>query len=189
MNVPAGTYLYKFVNGNAWGRDELVPATCGITDGGGNVNRQVVVGGSAVRLPIVAFADCATQLRFAVDMIGQTVARTGVHVVGNFQALAGYGTTNDATALPLTDDNKDGIYEVTIALPAPGVYSVPLRERQHPGRGRNRARRLRHRRCRRHPHPRGERHGRREHHAQLLLRHLHGLQRAHARQLPHLLVE
>ena len=84
VNVPAGTYLYKFVNGNAWGRDELVPATCGITDGAGNVNRQVVVGGSAVRLPIVAFADCAPQLRFAVDMTGQTVARTGVHVVGNF---------------------------------------------------------------------------------------------------------
>lgn len=122
MNVPAGTYLYKFVNGSVWGRDELVPTTCGITDGGGNVNRQVVVGGSAVRLPIVAFADCAPQLRFAVDMTGQTVARTGVHVVGNFQALAGYGANNDATALPLTDDNNDGIYEVTIALPAPGMF-------------------------------------------------------------------
>jgi alpha-amylase len=122
VNVPAGTYLYKFVNGNAWGTAELVPATCGLADGGGNVNRQVVVGGSAVRLPIVAFADCAPQLRFAVDMTGQTVARTGVHVVGNFQALAGYGAVNDATALPLTDDNSDGIYEVTISLPAPGMF-------------------------------------------------------------------
>lgn len=122
VNVPAGVYLYKFVNGSAWGRDELVPATCGVSDASGNVNRQVVVGGSAVRLPIVAFAGCAPQLRFAVDMTGQTVSRAGVHVVGNFQALAGYGANNDATALPLTDANSDGIYEVTIALPAPGMF-------------------------------------------------------------------
>ena len=122
VNVPAGTYLYKFVNGNGWNTSEIVPATCGIADASGNVNRQVVVGGSAVRLPIVAFGGCAPRLRFAVDMTGQTVARTGVHVVGNFQALAGYGANNDATALPLTDDNNDGIYEVTISLPAPGMF-------------------------------------------------------------------
>ncbi|MET4107515.1 alpha-amylase family glycosyl hydrolase [Hymenobacter sp. UYP22] len=119
VNVPAGTYLYKFVNGNAWGGAELPPATCGVTDGSGNVNRQVVVGSSAVRLPVLTFGGCNTQVRFAVNMRGQTVARTGVHIVGNFQPLAGYGLEGDATALPLTDDNGDGIYEVQIALPAP----------------------------------------------------------------------
>ena len=122
VTVPAGGYYYKFVNGNTWNGAELVPATCGVDDGGGNVNRQVVVGGAAVRLPIVAFGECATQLRFAVDMHGQTVAASGVHVVGNFQALAGYGANNDATALPLRDDDGDGIYEAQIALPAPGRF-------------------------------------------------------------------
>ncbi|UYZ63707.1 pullulanase X25 domain-containing protein [Hymenobacter weizhouensis] len=122
VNVPAGTYLYKFVNGNAWGGAELPTATCGVADGGGNVNRPVVVGAAAVRLPVVAFGGCNTQVRFAVNMRGQTVARTGVHVVGNFQALAGYGANWDATALPLADDNGDGIYEVQIALPAPGRF-------------------------------------------------------------------
>ena len=30
VNVPAGTYRYKFVNGNTWGgRRAAVPATCG----------------------------------------------------------------------------------------------------------------------------------------------------------------
>ncbi|RSK29805.1 alpha-amylase family glycosyl hydrolase [Hymenobacter metallilatus] len=119
VNVPAGTYLYKFVNGNAWGGAELPPASCGVTDGSGNVNRQVVVGGSTLRLPSLLFGGCNTQVRFAVNMRGQTVARTGVHVVGNFQPLAGYGLEGDATALPLSDDNGDGVYEVQIALPAP----------------------------------------------------------------------
>ncbi|UOQ52312.1 alpha-amylase family glycosyl hydrolase [Hymenobacter cellulosivorans] len=119
VNVPSGTYLYKFVNGNAWAGAELPPATCGVTDGSGNVNRQALVAGSAVRLPAPAFGDCNTQVRFAVNMRGQTVSRAGVHVVGNFQPLAGYGLEGDATALPLTDDNGDGIYEVQIALPGP----------------------------------------------------------------------
>ncbi|UOQ71495.1 alpha-amylase family glycosyl hydrolase [Hymenobacter cellulosilyticus] len=119
VNVPAGNYLYKFVNGNTWAGAELPPATCGATDGSGNVNRQVLVAGSAVRLPAPAFGDCSTQVRFAVNMRGQTVSRNGVHVVGNFQPLAGYGLEGDATALPLSDDNGDGIYEVQIALPGP----------------------------------------------------------------------
>ncbi|RSK43281.1 alpha-amylase family glycosyl hydrolase [Hymenobacter perfusus] len=119
VNVPAGTYLYKFVNGNAWGGAELPPATCGVTDGSGNVNREVVVGGSAVRLPTLLLGGCNTQVRFAVNMRGQNVSRAGVHVIGNFQPLAGYGLEGDTNALPLADDNGDGIYEVQIALPAP----------------------------------------------------------------------
>ncbi|MCA8829524.1 alpha-amylase family glycosyl hydrolase [Hymenobacter pini] len=119
VDVPAGTYLYKFVNGNGWGGAELPPASCGVADGSGNVNRQVVVGGSAVRLPALTFGGCNTQVRFAVNMRGLTVSRAGVHVIGNFQPLAGYGLEGDANALPLTDDNGDGIYEVQIALPAP----------------------------------------------------------------------
>ncbi|MCB2408832.1 alpha-amylase family glycosyl hydrolase [Hymenobacter lucidus] len=119
VNVPAGTYLYKFVNGNAWTGAELPPAACGVADGGGNVNRQVLVAGSNVRLPAPAFGECSTQVKFAVNMRGQTVSRNGIHVIGNFQPLAGYGTEGDATALPLTDDNGDGIYEVQIAMPGP----------------------------------------------------------------------
>ncbi|QHJ08774.1 alpha-amylase family glycosyl hydrolase [Hymenobacter busanensis] len=122
VTVPAGVYLYKFVNGNGWPGAELPPASCGVDDGGGNINREVVVGGTDVRLPIVAFGDCATQLRFAVDMNGQTVTTAGVHVIGNFQALAGYGTNNDATAVPLRDADGDGVYEVQISLPAPGLF-------------------------------------------------------------------
>ncbi|MDO7877705.1 alpha-amylase family glycosyl hydrolase [Hymenobacter sp. ASUV-10] len=122
LTVPAGEYLYKFVNGNAWPAAELVPATCGLADASGNVNRQVVVGGAAVRLPATPFAGCLPMLTFRVDMTGQAVSSAGVHVVGNFQPLAGYGAAGDATALPLRDADGDGIFEARIALPAPARF-------------------------------------------------------------------
>ena len=122
VTVPAGVYLYKFVNGSAWPGAEIVPLTCGLDDGGGNVNRQLSLGATALRLPIVAFGDCATQLRLAVDLRGQTVAAAGVHVIGSFQALAGYGANWDPTAIRLLDPDGDGTYEVQLALPAPGQF-------------------------------------------------------------------
>ncbi|GAA3993974.1 hypothetical protein GCM10022408_00090 [Hymenobacter fastidiosus] len=122
VTVPAGTYLYKFVNGNSWPGAEIVPAECGLNDGGGNVNRQVTLGAANRRLPAVSFGGCLTQVVFSVNMRGQTVSRDGVHVVGNFQALAGYGANWDPTSIALSDTNGDEIYEVTVALPAPGRF-------------------------------------------------------------------
>ena len=122
VNVPAGVYLYKFVNGNAWAGAEAPGADCGLADGGGNVNRQLSLGATALRLPNVAFSGCNIQVRLAVNMQGQTVSREGVHVVGNFQALAGYGPNGDPTAIELRDDNGDGTYDVQLSLPAPGRF-------------------------------------------------------------------
>ncbi|TGE28141.1 alpha-amylase family glycosyl hydrolase [Hymenobacter metallicola] len=122
VNVPAGIYLYKFVNGNAWGGAELPPASCGVADGGGNVNRQVTLGSTALRLPAVAFGGCPTLVTFQVNMRGQTVPRAGVHVMGNFQTLAGYAGNWDPTSIALTDTNGDEIYEAQVALPAPGRF-------------------------------------------------------------------
>ncbi|MCC2548219.1 T9SS type A sorting domain-containing protein [Hymenobacter sp. BT175] len=122
VNVPAGTYLYKFVNGNAWSGAELVSTSCGVADGGGNVNRQVMLGSAALRLPAVRFGECGTVVRFAVNMRGRTVPRTGVHVIGNFQTLAGYAANWDPTAILLTDMNGDQIYEADVTLTAPGQF-------------------------------------------------------------------
>ena len=41
VQVPPGTYSYKFVNGNAWGSDENPPAECSV---GATNNRIVTVG-------------------------------------------------------------------------------------------------------------------------------------------------
>ncbi|WP_192820603.1 alpha-amylase family glycosyl hydrolase [Rufibacter sp. LB8] len=123
VQVPAGVYEYKFVNGNSWNAGpELVSADCGKADGAGNVNRQVTVGTSGVRLPVVPFNGCSPQLTLSVDMGQQTVSPMGVHVAGNFQVLAGYGTDWSPNSLPLTDPDGDRIYDVTISLPTGGLF-------------------------------------------------------------------
>ncbi|QHL86666.1 T9SS type A sorting domain-containing protein [Nibribacter ruber] len=124
VNVPAGVYEYKFINGSTWlaPQPELVPAACGMEDGAGNVNRQVTVGASNVRLPVVSFGSCTTQITFAVDMSQQTVASGGVYVMGNFQALAGYGADWNPGSIPVQDPEGDGVYTVNVALPAGGLF-------------------------------------------------------------------
>ena len=122
VQLPAGSYQYKYVNGNAWGTDELIPSACQV---GGN--RGVTVSGDTV---LTAFCyglcgPCAVvttyPVTFQVDMNSQTVSANGVHVAGDFQAAAGYpGNWNPGTT-ELTDANSDGIYEVTLNLPA-GSY-------------------------------------------------------------------
>jgi alpha-amylase len=122
FNVPAATYLFKFVNGTTWPTSELVPTDCGFDDGGGNVNRVASLGTGPLRLPIIPFGGCLTTVRLAVNMAGRTVAPTGIHVAGNFQALAGYGADWDPVTTPLTDPDGDGVYDVLLALPAPGLF-------------------------------------------------------------------
>ena len=53
VQVPPGSYLYKFVNGNSWqDKPELPSAACAVGDGGGNFNRQVTVAASGTELPL-----------------------------------------------------------------------------------------------------------------------------------------
>ncbi|WP_048920638.1 alpha-amylase family glycosyl hydrolase [Rufibacter radiotolerans] len=123
LTVPAGVYQYKFINGNNWAaQPEQVPAACGQADGASNVNREVAVGASNLRLPVVSFSSCNTQLLFSVDMRQQTVAAGGVYVTGNFQALAGYGTDWSPASVPMADPDGDGIYTVNLSLPAGGLF-------------------------------------------------------------------
>ena len=52
---------------------------------------------------------------FQVDMNNETVSPDGVHIAGGFQGW-------DPSATLLTDDDSDGIYELTIDLPADSTY-------------------------------------------------------------------
>ncbi|MBI1316495.1 T9SS type A sorting domain-containing protein [bacterium] len=111
VTIPAGTYEYKFINGNAWGSDESVPGTCAV-----NQNRQVVLSGNTV-LPIVCFAGCTdcivnpvtVNATFSVNMALETVSANGVHIAGNFQGW------NPATT-PMTDPDGDMVYTVTLPV-------------------------------------------------------------------------
>lgn len=119
VSLPAGDYQFKYVNGNAWGSDESVPAGCLV---GGN--RGVTVAGDMTVGPVCygECTPCATGLTFRVDMSTQTVSPNGVHVAGNFQAAAGFPGDWDPATTEMTDLDADGIYEVTVNVPD-GNYS------------------------------------------------------------------
>ncbi|MCG9880921.1 MAG: T9SS type A sorting domain-containing protein [Bacteroidia bacterium] len=65
----------------------------------------------------------AKKVKFAVDMSGQTIMSTGVHVTGNFQALAGFpgGDWQSNTTRCLQEGSTD-IYSVVVDIPANRVY-------------------------------------------------------------------
>jgi len=58
---------------------------------------------------------------FQVDMNGETVSPNGVHVAGNWQDEAGFPDEWNPATSEMTDDNADGIYELTVTVP-PGDY-------------------------------------------------------------------
>ena len=112
--LPAGSYEYKFINGNAWGMEENPPADCSV---GNTNNRQVVVENAALVLPAFPFNGCISTLRLAVNMSNQTVSPQGVHVMGDFQQAAGFAQNWDPGATAMQDLNGDGTYEVELIMP------------------------------------------------------------------------
>lgn len=75
---------------------------------------------------------------FQVDMNNVTVSGNGVHVAGDFQSEAGASGDWVPSETQLNDPNNDGIYDVTVSIPAgryeykfindnnwPGVEDVP----------------------------------------------------------------
>ncbi len=77
---------FKFVNGNAWGMDEQVPAGCAL-----NGNRFLTVPAGNIILDAFCFGSCnvcnppLVELTFQVDMSNETVSANGIHVAGSFQ--------------------------------------------------------------------------------------------------------
>ena len=92
VNIPDGKYEYKFINGNAWGDDEGVPAaaqvSAGIGLGSGNSNRWVQVDGGDT-LAAVMFGGAAPMGHSAVSMILDMGLEASidsvVSVAGDFQ--------------------------------------------------------------------------------------------------------
>lgn len=117
VSLPAGTYEYKFINGNQWGEDESPPSECSV---GATHNRQVIVMNN-MNIPPVLFNSCNPVVVFSTDMTGQTISAEGVHVMGNFQEAAGYETNWDPASIKMNDINADGIYEVSLSV-IPGDY-------------------------------------------------------------------
>ena len=111
--VSDSTYQYKFINGDTWAGEEIVPELCGVPNGTGGFNREVEVGTSTTVLPAICFSDCDLcpvphNVTFQVDMSTQTVSADGIHITGTFQ-----GWDPSTTAMTLTGS---GIYEYTAQI-------------------------------------------------------------------------
>jgi hypothetical protein len=116
-NTPDGTVVYKFINGNSWDDpNEFVPEDCGDIEG----NRLLDISGENMVTDVYCYNLCTscvspTEVTFQVDMSLETVSPNGVHVALSFQGW-------DPATTELTDDDTDGVYEVTLAI-APGSYA------------------------------------------------------------------
>jgi len=121
-----GIYQFKYLNGDAWGTDESIPAECQVGDG--NTNRFFVIDGADVELPPVFFgASNASDgfvnlqlIRFTVDLTGSTISPNGVHVAGNWQVAAGGPADWQPAQDKLTDvtpnDNLDNFTRIYYVL-------------------------------------------------------------------------
>lgn len=86
VNIPAGGYEYKYLNGNAWGTDETVPEVSQVGYNG-NSNRYFQVTDFGSILFPVPFAGSAmdgmSAVKIQVDMRDVTVSENGAHAAGS----------------------------------------------------------------------------------------------------------
>ncbi|MFN8398317.1 MAG: T9SS type A sorting domain-containing protein [Bacteroidia bacterium] len=125
VQLPAGSYEYKFLNGAAWGTDEGVPGACNV-----NGNRGMTISGDTT-LSLVCFGSCTAcpvgvdtvDVTFQVEMRYLTLASM-VTIAGDFQNdVPGAGWSDWTPGITeLTDPNNDSVYTLTVRLPE-GTYA------------------------------------------------------------------
>jgi hypothetical protein len=72
---------------------------------------------------LISTAAIAKKVKFAVDLSGLTVNPLGVHVAGNFQVLAGFGTDDwISNTTPLSQEGSSNIYSIIVDIPAFASY-------------------------------------------------------------------
>jgi hypothetical protein len=130
VEVPSGPFLCKFLNGNAWGSEEVVPFDCGLDDGVGGYNRIVSWNPSTGNaMDPVCFGACSScipdttgggggpleySLTIQVNMEGLSVSPAGVHIAGTWQGW-------DAGATPMTQVAGTDVWSYTTTF-LPGTY-------------------------------------------------------------------
>lgn len=111
------TYEFKFVNGNAWGSEEGVPAACGSDpDGNRFIEVDPAAGDAAYQTCYNACETCdVITVTFRVDMSQEAaISPNGVHIAGDFQGW-------DPAATELSDEDGDLVYEYTTVVDTAGT--------------------------------------------------------------------
>lgn len=106
-----GSYEFKYVNGNAWGKDESVPSGCAV-----NGNRGVTVNSADITLSKVCFASCSAcpsrpiptyKVKFQVDL-STTCDFDSVDIAG--------GKINGWAGGTYLKKGANGVWSVTLTL-------------------------------------------------------------------------
>ncbi|MBK8847441.1 MAG: T9SS type A sorting domain-containing protein [Bacteroidetes bacterium] len=110
-------HQYKFLIDSTFVGEEIVPQLCGVPNGLGGYNREIIVTISD-SLDCVCYSQCgactddSVNVTFQVDMHGAVIM--GNQIVNVF--IAGTFNNWDPTATPMFDVNSDSIYTVTLRL-------------------------------------------------------------------------
>jgi hypothetical protein len=147
VQVPAGSYEYKFINGNDWSENpEGVPGECAI-----NGNRGVDVVSGGVITDLVCFGSCAecpitgggdVNVTFSVDgsQLG-SIDPSGIHIAGTFNGFSPEAMTDAGggvyTFTALVPSNTTVLYKYTNSTDFSGAESVPSECGQDDGFGGN----------------------------------------------------
>ena len=58
LQLSNGAHQFIYINGNTWDGQETVPAECGADNGLGGYNREIIVDGADMVLPVVCLNSC-----------------------------------------------------------------------------------------------------------------------------------
>ena len=119
LPLPVGTTQeYKF-SADAWTIQEQNNPAAPCTNGNATyTNRVLVIPATDTVLNVVCWSQCTAcdvdvtlKVNMAWEVANNAISANGVHVAGDFQGWS-------PSTTPMTDANNDGIYEVTINVPA-----------------------------------------------------------------------
>ena len=119
LPLPVGsTQEYKF-SADAWTIQEQNNPAAPCTNGNATyTNRVLVVPATDTVLNVVCWSQCTAcdvdvtlKVNMAWEVANNAISANGVHVAGDFQGWS-------PSTTPMTDANNDGIYEVTVTVPA-----------------------------------------------------------------------
>ena len=119
LPLPVGTTQeYKF-SADAWTIQEQNNPAAPCTNGNATyTNRVLVIPATDTVLSVVCWSQCTAcdvdvtlKVNMAWEVANNAISANGVHVAGDFQGWS-------PSTTPMTDANNDGIYEVTVTVPA-----------------------------------------------------------------------
>ncbi len=135
VQVPVGSYEYKFINGNDWSENpEGVPGACAVNGNravdvtSGGVTTDLVCFGSCEECPAVGGGDVNVTFSVNASQLG-SIDPAGIHIAGTFNGFspqpmtdAGGGVYTFTAAVP---SNTTALYKYTNSADFSGVESVP----------------------------------------------------------------